>query len=97
MTKDMPNMNLNTPQPPKGGVPFGPASKAGTAGTLVLLVAALLDAIVGDSIDADTRLLIAGGVATLITTVFGRMLQAALARVGESRSLDSHSGESKVL
>jgi hypothetical protein len=55
---------------------IGLLTKTGFGTAIVMAVLALIDAIVGDSIDADTRLLIATSVASVIATILARGYQA---------------------
>jgi hypothetical protein len=60
-------------------VPWGPGSSIGVGSGVLSLVAALVDAVAGEGVDADTRTLIISGVAALVLTSLGRMFQAGLA------------------
>jgi hypothetical protein len=57
-------------------VPVGLLTKTGLGTALLMAVLAVVDAVVGDTIDADTRLLIASAVASTIATVLARAYQA---------------------
>lgn len=58
----------------------GLGTKAGFGAAVLSLVLALLDAIVGNKVDADTKLFFATGIASVLVTVAGRMYQAAKAK-----------------
>lgn len=61
---------------PPDRVSVGLLTQTGLGTSLVMFVSAIIDAIAGDVIDSDTRLLIAGGIATVIATIFARAYQA---------------------
>lgn len=67
---------VDNPEPSPSRVDVGLLTKTGFGTALLMLVLAGIDAIAGDSIDADTRLLIATGVASMIATILGRAYQA---------------------
>jgi hypothetical protein len=62
-------------------VPVGLGTKAGLGTGFALFVAAAVDAVAGEVIDADTRLLIVTATVSTVATIVGRMLQAATARL----------------
>lgn len=73
----MAELPTSPPTPPV--VPWGPGSSIGVGSGVLALVGALVDAIAGEGVDADTRALIVSGVAALVLTALGRMFQAGMA------------------
>lgn len=73
----MTDLPTSPPTPPI--VPWGPGSSIGVGAGVLSLVTALVDAIAGEGVDADTRTLIISGVAALVLTALGRMFQAGMA------------------
>lgn len=57
-------------------VPVGLLTQTGLGTTLLMFVSAIVDMITGDSFDADTRFLIASGIATAVATILARGYQA---------------------
>lgn len=60
----------------KNGVSVGLLTQTGLGTTLLMFLSALIDSIVGDAFDADTRFLIASGIATAVATILARGYQA---------------------
>jgi|tagenome__1003787_1003787.scaffolds.fasta_scaffold20845813_2 hypothetical protein len=58
------------------GVPIGLLTQTGLGTTLVMFIGAVIDLIVGDTFDADTRALLAAGIATAVATILARGYQA---------------------
>lgn len=57
-------------------VPIGLLTQTGLGTTLVMFIGAVIDLIVGDTFDADTRSLLAAGIATAVATILARGYQA---------------------
>jgi len=66
----------HTPRSNSNDVSVGLLTKTGLGMTLLMLVGALVDMVLGDSFDNDTRLLITAAVASAIATVLARAYQA---------------------
>ncbi len=67
---------LDNPEPSPSRVDVGLATKTGLGTALLMALLALIDAVAGEAIDGDTRLLIASAVASVIATVLSRGYQA---------------------
>lgn len=65
-----------TLDPVPTGVPVGLLTKTGLGTTLVMFIGAIVDLIAGDTFDADTRALLAAGIATAVATILSRGYQA---------------------
>lgn len=76
-----------TSPPARPVVPIGLGSVAGYGAGVTALVAAFVDAIVGSSVDVDTRTLIISGISALVLTSLGRMFQAGMALLREKHVL----------
>ena len=71
---------MSTPpaSPPAAPViPAGLATRLGAIGTLTLGVVALVTAVINGDHTSETVTALAGAVATLVATIYGRMQQAA--------------------
>jgi hypothetical protein len=58
------------------GVPVGLLTQTGLGTSLLMFIGAIIDLIVGDTFDADTRSLLAAGIATAVATILARGYQA---------------------
>lgn len=76
MTSPLEPSTLRGSEPSPLKVDVGLLTKTGLGSALLLSVLAALDAIIGDNIDADTRLLIGSAVASTIATILSRGYQA---------------------
>ena len=76
MTTHARSQALGDPEPSPQFVDVGLLTKTGLGTTLLMWVLSLVDAIAGETIDADTRMLIAAGVASAIGTILARGYQA---------------------
>lgn len=68
--------NLDNPEPSPSRVDVGLLTKTGFGTALVMAILALLDLVLGDSFDQDTRMLLASGIASVIATILARGYQA---------------------
>jgi hypothetical protein len=62
--------------PPRWTPPVGLGTVSGYSAGVLALVGAVVDAIAGENIDADTRTLLVTGIAAVVFTSLGRMYQA---------------------
>jgi hypothetical protein len=76
MTTFDPHTGVTNPVPRPASIGVGLLTKTGLGTTLLMFVSAVVDLIAGDTFDADTRALLAAGVATAVATILARGYQA---------------------
>jgi hypothetical protein len=76
MSTHVSSRSLDTVEPRPSRVGVGLLTKSGFGTAILMAVLAAIDAVAGDSIDADTRFLIGSAVATIIATILARGYQA---------------------
>jgi hypothetical protein len=68
--------SVDNPEPSPSRVDVGLLTKTGLGATVVMWLGALVDAIAGETVDADTRTLIVTGVVALFGVIISRGYQA---------------------
>jgi hypothetical protein len=76
MSTHVSSHSLDTVEPRPSRVDVGLLTKSGFGTAILMAVLAVIDALAGESIDADTRFLIGSAVASVIATIFARGYQA---------------------
>jgi len=76
MTTYHPPPGAVNPEPSPARVDVGLLTKTGLGTSLLMFVGMVVDLIVGDTFDADTRSLLAAGIATAVATILARGYQA---------------------
>lgn len=76
MTTYHPPPEVVNPEPSPARVDVGLLTKTGLGTTLLMFIGAVIDLIAGDTFDADTRALLAAGIATAVATILARGYQA---------------------
>lgn len=68
--------SVDNPEPSPSRVDVGLLTQTGLGSTVLLWIGALVDAIAGETVDADTRTLIISGVVALVGVILSRGYQA---------------------